>query len=132
MKATFWNGKPGHMELRTVPVPKLQQETDCIVRLTTAAICGTDLHILHGVFGSAKLPQAVGHEGVGIVTEIGDGVETVKVGDRVIIQGLVDDGHASPNSLDFQITYFGLGEDFGGVGGLQGKSTSSLEARSVI
>ncbi|KPI41425.1 putative zinc-type alcohol dehydrogenase-like protein YbdR [Cyphellophora attinorum] len=119
MKATFWNGRPGRMELRTVSVPKLQQETDCIVRLTTAAICGTDLHILHGVFGSAKLPQAVGHEGVGIVTEIGDGVETVKVGDRVIIQDFADDGHASPNALDFQQAYFGLGEQLGDLPGLQ-------------
>lgn len=121
MQATFWNGKPFHMEVRSAPVPKLQEATDCIVRLTTAAICGSDLHIFHGVFGSNNLPYGVGHEGVGIVTEIGHGCSTVKVGDRVIVLAVPDDGHANPNALDVDLEVYGNGADFGNLGGLQGE-----------
>jgi threonine dehydrogenase-like Zn-dependent dehydrogenase len=52
------------MEVREVPRPAIKAETDAIVRLTTAAICGTDLHIFHGVgLGSDNIPYGIGHEG---------------------------------------------------------------------
>lgn len=70
MKAVMWEGKPYKMAVREVDRPKIEQEEDAIVRLTTAAICGTDLHIYHGVFGSSKPPWQMGHEGVGVVVEV--------------------------------------------------------------
>jgi threonine dehydrogenase-like Zn-dependent dehydrogenase len=121
MRAVVWQGTPYSMAVVDVPVPTIQAGTDAIVRITTAAICGTDLHTYHGVYGSAEVPWIMGHEGIGIVAEIGNAVSGIAVGDHVIIPDSVivepTDGSAS-NPLSF-----GLGDDYGeGMGGTQGES----------
>ncbi|KAL1849868.1 hypothetical protein Daus18300_013125 [Diaporthe australafricana] len=58
---------------------------DAIVRVTTAAICGSDLHIYHGILGSTEVLWAMGHEAMGIVVETGSAVTSVKEGDHVVI-----------------------------------------------
>jgi threonine dehydrogenase-like Zn-dependent dehydrogenase len=121
MRAVFWEGKPFHVSVKDTPKPTIQTPDDAIVRLTTAAICGTDLHIFHGKFGSTTPPWGLGHEGIGIVTEVGDNVTTVKVGDWVIVPDEPDDGRLdlTPPTAE-QDAFFGFGPTFGNLGGLQG------------
>lgn len=120
MKAVFWNGQPFQVEVRDIPIAQVQFETDAVVRLTIAAICGTDLHTFHGVLGSEEVPYQLGHEGVGVVIEVGSAVETVKVGDRVIIPDLPSPGNLSAISANSLGPLYGLGPDFGDLPGLQG------------
>lgn len=72
----------GKMVVEEVPDPKIEQPGDCIVRVTSAAICGSDLHMYEGRT-SAKPPMVFGHEILGVVEEVGSGVAVVKKGDRV-------------------------------------------------
>jgi alcohol dehydrogenase len=68
-----------------VPKPTLQLPTDAIVRITTTSICGTDLHILKGDLPAVTDGRILGHEGIGIVEQIGTAVTEFKVGDKVIL-----------------------------------------------
>jgi alcohol dehydrogenase len=65
--------------------PVLREPTDAIVRLTTSTICGTDLHILKGDVPSVTEGRILGHEGIGVVTDVGAGVTIFRAGDRVLI-----------------------------------------------
>ena len=75
---------PGVVDVAEVPDPRLEAEDDAIVRITTTAICGSDLHFLHG-----KAPlepgDVMGHEAVGIVEAVGERVERFAIGDRVVV-----------------------------------------------
>ena len=84
MKALVYHG-PGRKSWDEVPDPKLIAATDAIVQVDTTTICGTDLHILKGDVPAVTEGRILGHEGVGTVLEVGSSVQTVKVGDRVII-----------------------------------------------
>ena len=77
--------KQGYFSLQEKPRPKLQNKRDAIVRVTLASICTSDLHIKHGSVPRAVPGITVGHEMVGIVEEVGNGVTTVKPGDRVTV-----------------------------------------------
>lgn len=67
------------------PVPSIREPGDAIVRITTSTICGTDLHILKGDVASVTDGRILGHEGIGVIEQIGTGVSEFEVGDRVII-----------------------------------------------
>lgn len=84
MKALVFHG-PNSLALEDKPRPALQEATDAIVRLTTTSICGTDLHILKGDVPTIPDGRVLGHEGVGIVEEVGPGVLAFHPGDRVLI-----------------------------------------------
>ncbi len=84
MQALVYHG-PGQRAWEEVASPTIQQPTDAIVRITTSTICGTDLHILKGDVPSVTPGRILGHEGVGVVMEVGTAVTAVKPGDRVII-----------------------------------------------
>jgi alcohol dehydrogenase len=84
MKALVYHG-PGKKSWDEVPDPTIVDPTDIIVKVDTTTICGTDLHILKGDVPAVTEGRILGHEGVGTVTEVGDAVSTLKVGDRVII-----------------------------------------------
>lgn len=84
MKAIVYGG-PGKRSFDDVPVPGIQKTTDAIVRITRTTICGTDLHILKGDVPAVTSGRILGHEGVGIVEEVGEGVSNFKKGDRVLI-----------------------------------------------
>jgi alcohol dehydrogenase len=84
MKALVYHG-PGTKAWEDVPDPVITEPTDAIVRMETTTICGTDLHILKGDVPAVTDGRILGHEGVGVVTEVGDGCTQVKVGDRVIV-----------------------------------------------
>lgn len=84
MKALVYAG-PGKKEVRDVEKPKIIHDSDAVVKLTKTTICGTDLHILGGDVPACKEGTILGHEGIGIVEEVGSGVKNFKVGDKVIV-----------------------------------------------
>ena len=92
MKALTYRG-PGRRSWEDRPRPKVQAATDAIVRVTTTTICGTDLHILKGDLPTVESGRILGHEGVGVVDEIGSNVTSFKRGDRVIISCVTSCGH---------------------------------------
>ncbi|MGW9630098.1 zinc-dependent alcohol dehydrogenase family protein [Agromyces sp. NPDC055520] len=84
MKAAVYHG-PGSITWQEVPAPQIQKPTDAIVKMETTTICGTDLHILKGDVPTVEAGRILGHEGVGVVTEVGEAVTEITVGDRVIV-----------------------------------------------
>jgi alcohol dehydrogenase len=76
---------PGKHAWEDVPHPSIQEAGDAIVRVTTTTICGTDLHILKGDLPAVTDGRILGHEGIGIIEQVGAGVTEFKVGDKVII-----------------------------------------------
>lgn len=84
MKALVYHG-PGRRALEERPRPALQAATDAIVRITRTTICGTDLHIMKGDVPAVAEGRILGHEGVGIVEEVGSGVSGFAPGDHVLI-----------------------------------------------
>ena len=84
MKALVYHG-PGKCVWEDKPRPAIQAPTDAIVRITTSTICGTDLHILKGDLPAVIDGRILGHEGIGIVEQVGAGVSEFHVGEKVII-----------------------------------------------
>jgi D-arabinose 1-dehydrogenase-like Zn-dependent alcohol dehydrogenase len=84
MKALVYRG-PGSKALEDRPQPQLQAAGDAIVRITRTTICGTDLHILKGDVPAVTPGRILGHEGVGVLDQVGAGVIAFKPGDRVLI-----------------------------------------------
>jgi alcohol dehydrogenase len=84
MKAIVYHG-PGNKAWEEAPKPSILDDTDAIVRVDAVTICGTDLHILKGDVPAVTDGRILGHEAVGTVEEVGPGVKTVKVGDRVLV-----------------------------------------------
>src|ERR1700753_1038005 len=84
MKALTWQGNE-HVEVIDVPDPQLHEPTDAIVRVTSTAICGSDLH-LYGVLGPYLKPgDVLGHEAMGTVVETGAQITDLVPGDRVVV-----------------------------------------------
>ena len=84
MYALIYQG-PGKKSLEDRPIPSLSHPTDVIVKMTKTTICGTDLHILKGDVATCEPGRILGHEGIGIIDQIGSGVTELKQGDRVLI-----------------------------------------------
>jgi alcohol dehydrogenase len=91
MKALVYNG-PGQKEWKEVPKPKINKPTDVIVKITNTTICGTDLHILKGDVPAVTQGRVLGHEGVGVVDEVGAAVKNFKKGDKVLISCITSCG----------------------------------------
>ena len=91
MKALTYLG-PGKRALEAKPKPTLQAATDAIVRVTATTICGTDLHILKGDVPTVTAGRILGHEGVGIIEEVGASVSTFKAGAHVLISCITSCG----------------------------------------
>lgn len=132
MKAVVFHDV-GDIRLEDVPEPKIKDPTDAIVRLTASAICGTDLHMVRGTMPGMKKGTILGHEGVGIVEEIGEQVRNLEIGDRVIIPSTIACGycsycragyfaqcdHANPNGPSAGTAFFGGPQTTGPFDGLQ-------------
>src|SRR5438270_12428936 len=88
MKAVVFHGI-GDIRLDNVPEPKLEKPTDAIVRLISSAICGTDLHMIRGTMPGMRPGTILGHEGVGVVEEVGKNVRNLHIGDRVVIPSTI-------------------------------------------
>jgi alcohol dehydrogenase len=91
MKALVYSG-PGHRSWEAVPDPAIQAETDAIVKIDSATICGTDLHILKGDVPEVEPGTVLGHEAVGTVVETGAAVTTLEAGDRVLVSCITSCG----------------------------------------
>jgi alcohol dehydrogenase len=92
MKALVFRG-PGKISLETVPIPKARAG-EVVIRVTLTTICGTDLHILKGEY-PVKPGLIIGHEPVGVIHEIGDGVTGYEVGDRVLVGAITPCGQCN-------------------------------------
>jgi threonine dehydrogenase-like Zn-dependent dehydrogenase len=132
MKAVVFHAL-GDIRLEDVPEPAIKEPTDAIVRLTSSAICGTDLHFVRGTFSGMKEGRILGHEGVGVIEKLGPMVRNFSVGDRVIIPSTIGCGtcsycregyyaqcdNANPGGKRAGSAFFGGPEAAGGFDGLQ-------------
>ncbi|MGE7586511.1 zinc-dependent alcohol dehydrogenase [Peribacillus sp. NPDC101480] len=131
MKAVTFQGAKD-IQVKQVENPKLQQKDDIIVRVTSTAICGSDLHIYQGALPTHK-DYVIGHEPMGIVEEVGPEVTKVKKGDRVVLPFNISCGHcyycehdmesqcdnSNPNEAVDTSGYFGFTERYGNYPGGQ-------------
>ncbi len=132
MKAVVFHGV-GDIRVEDVPEPKIEQPTDAIVHLSASAICGTDLHMVRGSLPGMKPGTILGHEGVGIIEEVGRDVRNLKAGDRVVIPSTIACGfcsycragyyaqcdNANPNGKLAGTAFFGGPQQTGPFNGLQ-------------
>ncbi len=145
MKAVVWHGI-GDIRLDEVSEPRIEQPTDAVIRLTASAICGTDLHFVRGTFTGMKAGTILGHEGVGIVEQLGSMVRNFDVGDRVVICSTIACGtcsycragyfaqcdNANPNGPSAGTSFFGGPADTGPVNGLQAERARIPFAASTM
>lgn len=92
MKAVVWHGKED-VRVDNVPDPIIQAPTDAIVRITSTAVCGSDLHLYKVLGPIMREGDIIGHEPMGIVEEVGRDVTHIKPGDRVVIPFNISCGH---------------------------------------
>lgn len=132
MKAVVFHGI-GDIRLDDVAEPRIEQPTDAIVRITSSAICGTDLHMIRGTMPGMRPGTVLGHEGVGIIEEVGRGVRNFRPGDRVVIPSTIACGNcsycragytaqcddANPNGASAGTAFYGGPEATGPFNGLQ-------------
>jgi threonine dehydrogenase-like Zn-dependent dehydrogenase len=145
MKAVVFGGI-GKISLENVPEPKLQKQSDAIIRITSSAICGTDLHFIRGTAPGMKEGRILGHEAVGIVEEVGKSVRNLRRGDRVVVPSTVGCGScvycragyhsqcnvANPKGPDAGTVFFGGPEEAGGLDGLQAEYARIPFAGAVL
>jgi threonine dehydrogenase-like Zn-dependent dehydrogenase len=84
MRANCWYGKKD-VRVETVPDPRILNASDAIVKVTSTAICGSDLHLYNGLIPSMQKGDVLGHEFMGEVVEVGAAVKNLQVGDRVVV-----------------------------------------------
>ncbi len=139
MRALCWYGK-NDVRVETVPEPKLLNPRDAIIKTTLTAICGSDLHLLHGYIPMMQQGDILGHEFMGEVLEVGTEVTNLKKGDRVVVPFTIACGrcwfcqngltslcdNSNPNSAVAEKLYgysasglFGYSHIFGGYAGGQ-------------
>src|SRR6195952_5986561 len=132
MKAVVFHGI-GDIRLDEVDEPKISEPTDAIVKITTSAICGTDLHLLRGTMSGMVPGTILGHEAVGVVSDVGAEVRGFRAGDRVIVTSTIGCGTcsycragyyaqcdvANPNGPQAGTCFFGGPKATGPIDGLQ-------------
>ncbi len=139
MKAICWHGKKD-VRVETVPEPKLLNKRDAILKISLTAICGSDLHLYHGVIPTMQEGDILGHEFMGEVVEVGTEVPNLKKGDRVVVPFCIACGNcffcqnqmtslcdnSNPNAATAEKLYgfsaaglFGYSHIFGGYAGGQ-------------
>ncbi len=139
MKAVCWYGKHD-VQVQDVPDPKILNSRDAIIKITSTAICGSDLHIYNGFIPTMEEGDILGHEFMGEVVELGSEVTNLKVGDRVVVPftiscgncffckkdlwSLCDNSNPNPEMLETLAGYsgsalFGFSHMYGGFAGGQ-------------
>jgi alcohol dehydrogenase len=122
MKALTFQGE-GEVKVEDVPKPRIKSPGDALLKVTLGAVCGSDLHILHGNV-PMNAGAVLGHEFVGVVEEVGGEVKRFKPGDRVVSSFFTSCGHCALCRKGWfnqcvEKGTFGHGEHFGGLGGGQ-------------
>jgi len=92
MKAVCWHGA-NDIRVETVPDPKILNPRDAIIKITSTAICGSDLHIYDGYIPTMQPGDIIGHEFMGEVVEVGSNVNNLEIGDRVVVPSTIGCGH---------------------------------------
>ena len=139
MKAITWHGKKD-VRVENVPEPKMLNKRDAILKINLTAICGSDLHLYHGVIPTMQVGDILGHEFMGEVIEVGTDVPNLKRGDRVVVPFCIACGNcffcqnqltslcdnSNPNASTAEKLYgysssglFGYSHIFGGYAGGQ-------------
>ncbi|HWL07449.1 MAG TPA: alcohol dehydrogenase catalytic domain-containing protein, partial [Planctomicrobium sp.] len=132
MKAVVFH-EPGDIRLEEVDLPAIEQATDAIIRITSSAICGTDLHFVRGTYSGMEAGTILGHEAVGVIEECGRSIRNLKPGDRVVVASTIACGNcvycrsgyyaqcdvANPNGLRSGTAFFGGPKTTGSFQGLQ-------------
>jgi threonine dehydrogenase-like Zn-dependent dehydrogenase len=132
MQAVVFHGV-GDIRLEDVPEPKIEKSTDAIVRITSSAICGTDLHMVRGTVPGMQEGTILGHEAVGVVEDVGHDVRNLRPGDRVVVPSSIACGYcsycragyfaqcdnANPNGKQAGTAFFGGPKESGAFNGLQ-------------
>ena len=98
MRALVYHGKKD-IRFDTVPDPVIEEPRDAIIKVTSCAICGSDLHLFDGFFMGMKNGDIIGHEFMGEVVEVGSGNKKLKVGDRVVVPFNIACGECEPCKL---------------------------------
>ncbi|MDD7944426.1 glutathione-dependent formaldehyde dehydrogenase [Microbacterium sp. NE2HP2] len=127
MKALTWQGRR-NVSVETVPDPEILEPTDAIVRITSTAICGSDLH-LYEIFGPfIDSGDVLGHEPMGVVVEVGSAVTNLAVGDRIVVPFNISCGHCfmcrrglQSQCETTQVTEYGSGASLFGYTKLYGQ-----------
>ena len=101
MKALTWQGVE-KVAVEEVPDPRIEQPTDAIVRVTSTAICGSDLHLYRVLAPFLQRGDVLGHEFMGIVEEVGSQAGSLRVGDRVVVPFNISCGHCFMCSIGKQ------------------------------
>jgi alcohol dehydrogenase len=91
MKALVYHG-PGKRALEDKPKPTVKEPTDAVVKITRTTICGTDLHIMKGDVSTVTDGRTLGHEGVGVIEDVGSSVSNFRTGDKVLISCITSCG----------------------------------------
>ena len=145
MKALVWHAV-GDIRLDDVPEPTIQQPTDAVIRLTSSAICGTDLHFVRGTMSGMKEGTILGHEGVGVVEQLGADVRNFDIGDRVVVCSTISCGacsycragytaqcdKANPGGPSAGTAFFGGPKAAGAIDGLQAQKARIPFAYSTM
>ncbi len=135
MKAVVFHGI-GDIRLDEVREPRIEAPTDAIVRITASAICGTDLHLVRGTLPGMMPGTILGHEGIGLVEEVGADVRNLRPGDRVVVASTIACGScvycragyfsqcdkANPHGPEAGTAFFGGPKSTGPFNGLQAES----------
>jgi len=106
MRANCWMGKTS-LEVQNVPDPRILNDRDAIVKISSTAICGSDLHLFDGYIPTMKKGDILGHEFMGEVVEVGRAVDNLRVGDRVVVPFTISCG----NCLSCQAGLYSLCEN---------------------
>ena len=130
MKAVVYE-KPYEIAVKDVPDPEIKDPREMIVKITSSCICGSDLHLVHGLYPNVPNGTVIGHEFMGIVEEVGKDVKKWKRGDRVLVPFPIACGECemckaklwthctNSNDKGEMGAIFGSGESFGGFAGGQ-------------
>ncbi|MDN5723638.1 MAG: zinc-dependent alcohol dehydrogenase family protein [Corynebacterium sp.] len=129
MKAMVYRGA-GKPSWEDVPEPELQHPTDVVAKILTTTICGTDLHILKGDVPAVTEGRILGHEGIAEITEVGDAVTELKVGDKVIISAVTSCGKCSNCRKNLQ-SHCLAEEGASGIGWIFGHLIDGTQAEYV-
>ncbi len=145
MKAVVFHGV-GDIRLDEVEEPRIQEPTDAVIRLTASAICGTDLHLVRGTVPGMRPGTILGHEGVGVVEEVGRSVRNLLPGDRVLVPSTIACGicrycrkgiysqcnRANPKGPSAGTAFYGGPEQTGPIQGLQAEKARIPQAQAGL
>ncbi|MFS0910477.1 zinc-dependent alcohol dehydrogenase [Microbacterium sp. 179-I 3D2 NHS] len=124
MRAMAYRG-PYKIRVEEKPEPKIQHPNDAIVRVTRAAVCGSDLHLFHGMMPDTRIGHTFGHEIVGIVEEVGPSVQNLQRGDRVMVPFNISCGSCYFCSRGLFSSCHNVNPNATAVGGIYGYSHST-------